>query len=348
VADLSSIDILALLGQDTKLKRVASTSGGEWCGPCPFCGGRDRFRVWPDHSCGKGRWWCRQCERGGDAIDYVRARDSISYGEALELLGLSKSHDTHRYTKRRKRLEARRKPTRPAPAIPREANPPTWDPSAALAVVEECEATLWSDVGARAWTWLHERRGLSEDTIRAWRLGYNPTNRKMHGLWIPMGIVIPCFVDGVPWYIKVRRPVHTGHAYNRKKHGPKYQQVAGGKAALFGLDYLNGKRVAVICESELDAVLLWQEAGDLVDVVAIGSKGTKPALSLLSHLAGATHWLVALDSDADEAAQWWSDYSTKVHRARPLRGNDLTDFHQGGGNLRGWVTYQLERLKAEA
>jgi len=219
---------------------------------------------------------------------------------------------------------------------------------AALAVVKGYEATLWSDAGTKARTWLYDKRGLSEDTIRAWRLGYNPTDRKMHGLWTPRGIVIPCLINETPWNIKVRRPVSTGPAYDRKKHGPKYQQVTGGRAALFGLDHLDGKQVAVICEAELDAVLLWQEAGDLVDVVAVGSKGMKPTLSFLAHLASAAHWLVAIDNDAEEAAGWWSGYSARVHRARPLQGNDLTDFHQAGGDLRAWATYHLERLKVKS
>jgi len=43
----TSIDLLQLVG-DSGLKRVVATNGGEWAGACPFCGGRDRFRVWPE------------------------------------------------------------------------------------------------------------------------------------------------------------------------------------------------------------------------------------------------------------------------------------------------------------
>ena len=38
-------NLLALISLDTDLKRIASTGGGEYAGPCPFCGGRDRFQV---------------------------------------------------------------------------------------------------------------------------------------------------------------------------------------------------------------------------------------------------------------------------------------------------------------
>ena len=52
-----SVDLLSLVGRDTRLKKQAGTRGGEYAGPCPFCGGRDRFRVQPE----KGLWWCRNC-----------------------------------------------------------------------------------------------------------------------------------------------------------------------------------------------------------------------------------------------------------------------------------------------
>src|ERR687886_594278 len=67
-------DLLGLIGTNTRLKKVAMTGGGEHAGPCPFCGGRDRFRVQP----ARGRWWCRGCSDGPrwqDAIGYVRQRE---------------------------------------------------------------------------------------------------------------------------------------------------------------------------------------------------------------------------------------------------------------------------------
>lgn len=334
------IDLLSLVKQDTVLRRVASTNGGEYSGPCPFCGGRDRFNVWPNHPSGRGHWWCRQCERSGDAIAYLVERGDLTPQEA----GQMRHGDTaHQNTPgQRKRAQPWRSQAKSPVEVPQNAPRPAWDPSAALAVVTDCEAALWTEAGEKARAWLH-KRGLTDDTMRRWRLGYNATRRDIHGLRISRGIVIPCFVDGVPWYIKVRRPVPP-------LSGPKYQKAAGSKSALYGLDHLTGKRVVVICEGEFDAMLLRQKAGDLVDVVAVGSATTKPALPFLARLAGATRWLVAFDRDGagDRGADWWGDFSSRVRRVRPLQGNDLTDFHQAGGDLRAWVTYHLERLEAEA
>jgi DNA primase len=41
------MNLVDLIGRDTTLRKVASTHGGEYAGSCPWCGGDDRFRVWP-------------------------------------------------------------------------------------------------------------------------------------------------------------------------------------------------------------------------------------------------------------------------------------------------------------
>ncbi|MBI5583486.1 MAG: hypothetical protein HY892_06660 [Deltaproteobacteria bacterium] len=39
---------MTLLDLIPRLKKAATTAGGEWVGACPFCGSRDRFRYWPE------------------------------------------------------------------------------------------------------------------------------------------------------------------------------------------------------------------------------------------------------------------------------------------------------------
>jgi phage/plasmid primase-like uncharacterized protein len=52
------------------------------CGPCPLCGGTDRFNVDPR----KNLWICRGCRAGGDVIAMVQHLDGISFAAAIELL----------------------------------------------------------------------------------------------------------------------------------------------------------------------------------------------------------------------------------------------------------------------
>jgi putative DNA primase/helicase len=54
----------------------------ERCGPCPVCGGNDRFSI----NTKKNVWNCRRCPAGGDVIELVRHLDGLSFAEAVRLL----------------------------------------------------------------------------------------------------------------------------------------------------------------------------------------------------------------------------------------------------------------------
>jgi phage/plasmid primase-like uncharacterized protein len=63
-----------------QLKRVS----GEHVGPCPVCGGTDRFSV----NVKKGIWNCRQCAKGGDAIALVRhIQPGVTFADAARFAG---------------------------------------------------------------------------------------------------------------------------------------------------------------------------------------------------------------------------------------------------------------------
>jgi hypothetical protein len=86
--DTSQIDITQFISL-SGLKKVATSRGGEYKGQCPFCGGDDRFVVWP----AENKWSCRHCVDTSltpqDAIDFIRKRDDIGFVEALQKLGLA-------------------------------------------------------------------------------------------------------------------------------------------------------------------------------------------------------------------------------------------------------------------
>jgi hypothetical protein len=54
----------------------------ERCGPCPVCGGTDRFAI----NIKKQAWNCRGCQRGGDVITLVKHLDRCNFTTALETL----------------------------------------------------------------------------------------------------------------------------------------------------------------------------------------------------------------------------------------------------------------------
>ncbi|MEE9271255.1 MAG: DUF3987 domain-containing protein, partial [Candidatus Krumholzibacteria bacterium] len=54
-------------------------------GPCPACGGRDRFRF--DDQDGRGTWFCNQCpQQAGDGFDLIRNVKHCDFAEALALV----------------------------------------------------------------------------------------------------------------------------------------------------------------------------------------------------------------------------------------------------------------------
>lgn len=79
-----TVDLLSLVGRDTHLRRV----GANWyAGPCPFCGGTDRFTL--KRTSGGWRWLCRHCTDGRylDCVDYIQRRNGVDFKEAVRRLG---------------------------------------------------------------------------------------------------------------------------------------------------------------------------------------------------------------------------------------------------------------------
>ncbi len=317
-------DLLALVSEYTPLKRKASTRGGEWAGPCPWCGGDDRFIVWPNAS--EPGYFCRGCGKSGDAISFVRDKEGLEFRAACERLGAS--------------------PANFAP-LPRAVSalpllPPLWSDTG-LEVMAECVAALWTDKGLRAREWLN-RRGLRDGTLQEWHIGYNPEEGNRHGLQLSRGIVIPLLaVDGRLWGINIRRPVEGKD---------KYRAVAGSKKTAM-LGRLTGKTDVLMCEGEFDCMLAWQECGDLVDVATFGSNCVQPADHWLPFLQPYQHFLLAYDTDGagNEGAALWEWTSRAVRLVLPLsegEGKDICDFWKAGGDLHAWLKMALSTVEPTA
>ena len=245
-------DLLRLLEPDTTLVRIANTHGGEYAGPCPFCGGVDRFHVQP----ATGWWFCRQCNpRGGDAIAYVQRREQLAFPEAIAFLA---GHAAGSST-----LHMRVRPTT-RPALPHWTQP-AWQ-QAAQALVQEAEAALADDVaGADARAYLADR-GLRPATWQAWRLGYYLAWQPVRREALP-AITLPWFgADG-----QIQAVQHRYFGPGIARHD-RFGQKAGGQRGLFGLQMLAGRETLIVTEGELNAISCWQVAQTWADVLSIGSQ----------------------------------------------------------------------------
>ena len=354
--DLESVkehaDLLAICGRDIALKKVANSGGGEWSGPCTFCGGKDRFRVQPESK----RWLCRHCTSGKwqDVITYIARRDNLDPEKKEDLEEICRRAVGDIPTS----IKPHSAPV--SPPIPA-YKPPAQDWQAAAGqVISECEAALWQPKYKVVLDYLHGR-GLKDETIRRFRLGYCTTGkadvygRDIAGLYIPRGITIPCQVGGEIWYIKVRLMPGVPckcQKCSKAMPGPgvcpncgesnKYRGVKGNRpAAIFNADSLGSAIMAVFCEGEFDCMLASQEFGDIVPTVTLGSSTNRPDLATWgAYLLSLRSILAAYDADqaGEIGAAALSELSCRVRLAPLPEGvKDITEYHQAGGDLLAWI-----------
>ena len=324
------MEILELIESDgVKLKK----NGATYRGRCPFHEGKTETSLLVDADAGK--YHCFGCDAHGDEIQWLRDKRGLSFKDACSFLG---------------RNPGPRKDTKPLTVWePKESKVPVqlWQ-TKARAFLNESIKTLWKPQGESIRQWLNAEKGLSDATIKEARLGYNPSDlyepRAAWGLdpiikddgtekrqWIPAGLVIPLIIKGEIIRLRIRR--------DDPGNGPRYVIISGSQTTplIIGQD----KAAFVIVESELDGLLLSQEAGDLCGVIALGTATAKPDIQTHEILNAAHLILISLDTDdAGTKASWkfWPDtYGAKVKRWPTIQGKDASEARLNGLDLRTWI-----------
>ncbi len=311
------------------------TRGQRLAWRCPFHADRNpSLYLTPDGQA----YRCFGCGARGDAFTWLMARRGWSFRETLTYLAdlTGVALDDH---------------PPPAQAVkapaPLNVQPPApqWQARARL-LLERAQMLLWEEAGAVGRAYL-QARGLQAVTWRAWGLGWCPRDvfepPERWGLtgkqiYFPRGVVIPHFVKGDLWALKVRRFV--GNVPATANQGGKYGGLREGQIALYGVDMLRGgARPLFLVEAELDALLLWQAAGDLVDVAALGSASRTLPARWLAALLPYLRIYAALDADGAGTlnAARLAALSARITPVRAPAGNDVTEFAQRGGEVRAWV-----------
>jgi DNA primase len=313
-------------------KKVASTNGGEYHSPCPACGGKDRFIIWDRFN----RYFCRQCRKSGDEVQYFRDFHGLSYVKACQRCNVAPRESSNTHFKAATQFEPQ------AAQMP----PTAWKKQAALFVMY-CKEQLRQSLFALD---LLSKRGLSKESIEQFHLGWNPTplwlNRVEWGLetnekrvWLPNGLLIPTYdhSTGEILKLKVRRS-----DWKEEDKLPKYVEISGSmqRPAVYGSP--DGRPI-VIVESELDALLLQQCAGDLCCSMGLGGASKRPDAECHQLLLNASEIFFSLDVDTAGALayRWWSQTYPRIKLWLPPTGKSVGDAFIAGIDLKKWMNMAL-------
>jgi len=301
-------DAVTIIGEYVRLEK----RGGRYWGLCPFHNEKTpSFSVDPD----KNFFYCFGCHKGGGIISFVMEQEKLSYPETLELLA--------------KKLNI---------PVKYESGPPTAEETNRTKQIEDLtelyrrvavsfhHILTATEIGKKAFVYVHER-GISDEMIRKFRLGYAPADRQWlfrfllkkgyseeflgkSGLFSRQHTQSSFFADRLMFPISDRkgRTVAFGGRI-LQGDGPKYLNSAESDlykkretlyAIELALPHIRQTEEVHLCEGYMDVIALHQ-AGIETAVAPLGTAFTDEQARLLRQWAK-TAYLVFDNDSAGQAA----------------------------------------------
>lgn len=289
----ASTDLVAIAQRYTALRKISRS--GEQAGPCPLCGGMDRFHVKDD------RFYCRQCyPRGGDVIDLVMLVENLPFLDACRALtGRSSVFERQDQT---------------SLSRPEQREPSTdWMgkrfQTSAQRTIQATHALLCHEQGSVGQDYLRQR-GLLPEMWHTYKLGYgqtfHPVRRQQQA-----AIFLPWVTaDGTHITAIQHRFIEPSLA----KH-ERYSFKAGSSPLLFGLHALTPAETLVIVEGEFNCMALHQVGYQAVSVGSESNQATGHRMEILiESLPRYDHILVWFDQPA-----YGDDFAERISEAVPIR-----------------------------
>lgn len=289
---MTLVDLLLSRGHTLRHK-----TADEWCGPCPSCGGDDRFVVFEqggrDGLSVSGRWWCRNCHPNrGDYISLLMDFDGLSYKDACQEAGLA--HD-----ERPRKTETKRNKSETVSAV---SLSEPWSAQADH-VLSSARQGMKSPAAAE---FFRDGRGLTGETCRALGFGWQTSDSffspEMWGLpkgkplAVPEGAVLPIRRGGRVVSLLVRR--RFPYIIPDTKKELWFHEVRGGAKVPFFCGPSGAP--LVVCESILCAASVYQVSGGQIAALAtLGASKRGMDSDAVAFLKAAS--LVLIVADDDEA-----------------------------------------------
>lgn len=268
---------------------------------CPLCGSGSK-----EHGSGitenpnkPGQLKCWACGFQGDAIDLIKERDSLSYGEALEqaaaFLGIPLDPFTPGEQARPAVDPARaaqirngqrqQKAQEPAPEPPQEE--PEEEPEEDYLEYFRACATRRSDPAFKEYI---SRRGISAETAERFALGFDPAFRNPK---VPKSVpTTPRLIIPTSRHSFLARDTRA----NLDKKQAQYNKSKVGKVRLYNTDALKVGSPIFLTEGEIDAISIIEAGG--AAAVALGSaSNVQKLIDLLTVQPPAQPLIFALDND---------------------------------------------------
>lgn len=286
-------------------------SGNEYAGPCPKCGGQDRFVIWTEREYPHWRYMCRVCSPDGGWIDQLFPKLQEEYQRMTPQERAKRAADLAHEQELRLQAEIDR----------------------AQSVLAELRA-------ARTWLQYHEQLteqarhtwetwGVPDFFQQYWKLGFDP-DRVVYSDNVAHHtptMTIPVF-EAETWAVvnvrhRLLKPPKPGDKYRPERAGlPAAFYVAEPDRAIAGR--------TLLVEGEKKAMVSFITADDAnLQVLGVPGKNIKP--ELLAQLDRCDPVYICLDPDAKREAHMLA-LSVGIERARiielPGKIDDLILAHR--------------------
>lgn len=285
------VDLVDLVSQYVTLKKA----GANYKGNCPFHQEKTAsLMVSPQ----KQIWKCFGCGKGGDAFRFIMEIEHLEFGDALRMLAQKAGVTLQPRTKAEHQTQGKKEK---------------------LYRINSLASLVWqkflleSPAGQPALEYL-KKRMITEQTIKAWRLGWAPSNLNLRTVMAKHDVTAgDLSTAGNPekFYERVMFPIFDvlGNviAFTGRTLGdgqPKYLNspetpLYSKSRVLYGLNFakagIKEKNSVVLVEGQMDVVALHQ-AGATNAVASSGTAITEQQLLILSKYTD--NFLLAFDADA--------------------------------------------------